>query len=473
MHERETAYPIPTSAPVYHESDPQPLPNGRIYALLDSAFAVFGLALTFWFAGILLLSSFSITWRSLIVLVVFWTFLTYLALPRMHQLFTTLYLPDYFIARTKTEDGLLGDPVNLALRGAEQDIHAAMRRAGWIQADEITFRSSLGIAKSTLTRSSYPEAPVSDLFLFGRRHDFAYQQEVDGSATRRHHVRFWHVPEGWSLPGGDRVDWLASGTYDKGVGLSTLTLQVTHKIDANTDAERDYIIDTVRFIDPECDVEVINQFSPAFHDRNGGGDSIQTDGQLPILIVNDAAQRAEDAGVEFNQEHTDLIGFKSEQLDHHVPPKSLAIVGGILALRLLLITAAAVIMLLPGDIGLDFSEPLKTDTTLKTAEKATEVGPSTMGLELIMLGVGLAILIALYILTVRRHRWARLFFLVVASMTALTGLLDATADHSNLTVFQLTNTGLSILIVLALSSPAVREWVDTIRRRGGDMPVGH
>ena len=37
---------------------------------------------------------------------------------------------------------------------------------------------------ATLARRSYPNAPVSPLVLFGRRHDFCYQQEVAGSPSR-------------------------------------------------------------------------------------------------------------------------------------------------------------------------------------------------------------------------------------------------------------------------------------------------
>ena len=35
--------------------------------------------------------------------------LAYLLLPRIHQILTALYVPDYFIGRTRTSDGLLGD----------------------------------------------------------------------------------------------------------------------------------------------------------------------------------------------------------------------------------------------------------------------------------------------------------------------------------------------------------------------------
>lgn len=160
-----------------------------------------------------------------------------------------------------------------------------------MQADEITLGSAWGIVKSSVLGTSYPEAPVSDLYLFGNRHAFAYQQEVDGNAAQRHHIRFWPTPEGWLLPGGHQVSWLAAGTYDRAVGLSIFTGQVTHKIDANIDKERDYVIDTVRYADPQCGVELIEDFSTAYHHRNGGGDLVHTDGDLPVLDVTGAAQR--------------------------------------------------------------------------------------------------------------------------------------------------------------------------------------
>ena len=178
----------------------------------------------------------------LLLLVVFWVLVAYLVLPRLHRILTQLYLPGYFIGRTRTSDGLLGDPVNLALLGDEAQIHAAMARAGWTRADEVDLASSLRIIGSTLSRRSYPRAPVSPLHLFDRQQDFAYQQEVAGNPSQRHHVRFWRCPEGWRLPGGFPVDWLAAGTYDRSVGLSLITFQVTHKIAEDIDVERDHIV---------------------------------------------------------------------------------------------------------------------------------------------------------------------------------------------------------------------------------------
>ena len=44
------------------------------------------------------------------------------------------------------------------------------------------------------------------------------------------------------LPGGYAADWLAAGTYDRAVGFSLFTFQITHKIEANTDIERDFVV---------------------------------------------------------------------------------------------------------------------------------------------------------------------------------------------------------------------------------------
>ena len=233
-------------------------------------------------------------WPALLLLV-FWIYFTYLLLPRLHRILTRLYLPGYFIGRTRTSDGLLGDPVNLGLLGDEAQVHTVMRAAGWTMADRLDVGSGLNIVQNTLRRRSYPSAPVSPLHLFDRRQDFAYQRQVAGSPAKRHHVRFWRTPEGWLLPGGERVDWLAAGTFDRAVGFSLFTLQITHKIDADTDVERDHIVGTVLGANSWARLRVLADFSTGYHSRNGGGDSIRTDGDLPILDLRAGPSEARSA----------------------------------------------------------------------------------------------------------------------------------------------------------------------------------
>lgn len=249
----------------------------------DRIFFLVGGVAAAWLTYLLLELSFQWGWGQIWFTFVFWAMLAYLVLPRLHSILTRVYVPDYFIGRARTSDGLLGDPVNVALLGSEAQLHHVMRRAGWTIADDVTLASSRRIITSTLLRRSYLEAPVSPLFLFGRQQDFAYQQEVDGTPGKRHHVRFWRCPPGWLLPGGVAADWLAAGTYDRSVGFSLFTLQITHKIDEHTDDERDHIVASISAAEPSADVRVIRDFSTGYHTRNGGGDEIATDGDLPIV----------------------------------------------------------------------------------------------------------------------------------------------------------------------------------------------
>lgn len=389
--------------------------------MASAFFIALALLASLWLTALLLLRptpSF-IAW--LLNLLCFWLVLTYLVLPRAHQLFTVLYVPDYFIGRTHTGDGLLGDPVNLAIDGTEQDIHAAMLRAGWVKADPITIRSSLGIVRSTLLRRPYPAAPVSNLYLFGHPQAFAYQQEVDGNASQRHHVRFWPTPPEWMLPGGVPVGWLAAGTYDRSIGLSSFTLQFTHKIDADTDVERDYIINTVRYADHDTSVRVLPDFTSAYHARNGGGDEVQTDGDLPVLDVTDAAARSPLA--------VPPAPPSTNVADRTLPPLPLLVGGALIGLLFLLNTLWAIF----GD--------------------QTAIADAIVWL----------LLAGAWLLTCMRRRWAWVVLMLIATMTSLLGLTAVTADlmpgQGSLYVI-----ATSVLVVLAVSSEDVREWLSEGRK---------
>ena len=425
-------YPVPTSPPQYGKA-PAKVAGGRrvgVYELFDGIFIVVSLALTLWYAGVLLVHGFSWSPTRMLLLIVFWALVAYLALPRLHQLFTLLYVPDYFIGRSRTSDGLLGDPVNLALDGDEADIHAAMQAAGWTLADEITLRSAWGMVVSAVLKRSYPAAPVSGLYLFGKRHAFAYQQEVDGNPNRRHHVRFWPVPEGWTLPGGGHVDWLAAGTYDRSVGLSAFTLQITHKIDENIDLERDYIVNTVRYADPQVGIHVFKEFSTAYHHRNGGGDRITTDGNLPVLEVDGAARR-----------HPAQVTPQNRTQRHHLPPFQLLLAVGLIGLQAILFGVYW--------WGFDLSDAF------------TDAG---RGLVNVFGALMILVPVVLAGLTIVRVRWAKILLMLFVAFNSVTELTDASvlyqAGFSTVVV-----ASFSVLVLLALTARPVREWVGL--QRGG------
>lgn len=221
--------------------------------------------------------------------ILFWLFTAYIVLPRLNRWLTKLYVPDYFIGRARTGDGLLGDPVNLALDGSEEQIIACMRKAGWTPAEKLTLKASIKMIVASVFGRSYPNAPVSSLYLFGSKQDLAFQREINRNPRKRHHVRFWKTPEGWYLPGGNRTDWLGAATYDKHVGLSLFTGQITHKINADVDKERDFVVDTMQASGLVKSTKIVEHFTTSYHARNGGGDRIHTDGALPFMTLKDTA----------------------------------------------------------------------------------------------------------------------------------------------------------------------------------------
>ena len=159
-----------------------------------------------------------------------------------------------------------------------------MRTAGWTQADPVDFESSWKIVTSTLLRRSYDAAPVSPLFLFERQQDFAYQQEVDGNPGKRHHIRFWKCPDGWKLPGGIAVGLACCRFLRPGRG--TLLLHAAgHPPDQRRRRRRTRPRGAIQCWAPPRpqSVSVIRDFSSGYHSRNGGGDSIRTDGNLPVI----------------------------------------------------------------------------------------------------------------------------------------------------------------------------------------------
>jgi hypothetical protein len=162
---------------------------------------------------------------------------------------------------TITGDGLPGDPVNLVLTGTLQQLRAAFAIAGWSGADRLSLVSSWGMIRAFVFNSPYPMAPFSTLYLFGRGQDVGFQKAIDCSPRKRHHIRFWAL----SLAHADstlgtasfwlnsdrppdvaRVHWVGAGTKDTGFSLTRLTFQITHATDADTNAERDYIIAELR-----------------------------------------------------------------------------------------------------------------------------------------------------------------------------------------------------------------------------------
>lgn len=205
-----------------------------------------------------------------------WLALAYGELPRLwskreHQ---RVRGRDHVVSYTSQD--IPADPINLRIVASESSIRCAFVRDGWTQADRLSLRSSLGIVISVLLRRSYPAAPVSSLYFEDRLQDIAFEKDDGRTAQRRHHVRLWRVGP---------KQWMGAATFDRGVGLSLYTLQVTHHIGANVDDERDRVGVLLERSGGRYLGSQPSYLSPEKWHRNGGGDRYWTDGRIERYAI--------------------------------------------------------------------------------------------------------------------------------------------------------------------------------------------
>ena len=183
---------------------------------------------------------------------------------------------------TYTAAGIPGDPLNVKLIGTKAQLIKAMLAAKWRPADPLSLRSCLEIAEATLFKRPYQDAPVSSLYLFGRKEDLAFEQLVGDDPRHRHHVRFWQTD---NVDDDGRPIWIGSAVYDQRVGLSRTTGQITHITGADVDAERDYLLHRLEQTGDLAERFVVNGFHKLLEGRNGGGDPWHTDGNLGAGVI--------------------------------------------------------------------------------------------------------------------------------------------------------------------------------------------
>ena len=183
---------------------------------------------------------------------------------------------------TQTGDGIPGDPLNVALIGTKHEVMKIMVAAKWYPADPLTLKICLEIAEATVLKRPYDAAPVSNLYLFGRKEDLAFEQPVGDNPRERHHVRFWQT--GKPDPDGRPV-WVGSAIFDQKVGLSRTTGQVTHVTAANVDTERDYLFRDLETTGSLAETSIVDGFHKVKSGRNGGGDPWTTDGRLLVGVI--------------------------------------------------------------------------------------------------------------------------------------------------------------------------------------------
>jgi len=184
--------------------------------------------------------------------------MAYLVIPALFRVFRFFYNPVHLPLYCTTPDGFASDPINIALVGSRHQVILAMEAAGWYLADKKSLFTVIRQVTSAMLQQPYARAPVSTLYLFGRKQDLAFEKEIKGSRGYRHHVRFWaadleltqefqsHVRFWRRFHRPNRKHphaelWVGAASKDIGFAPIRHNAQVTHMIHPDTNSERELI----------------------------------------------------------------------------------------------------------------------------------------------------------------------------------------------------------------------------------------
>jgi len=175
-----------------------------------------------------------------------------------------------------------GDMVNFVLIGSEQQVQSALEAASWHIADTDTKVAALKAVLETYQKKDYLQMPMSQLYLFGRKQDYGYEQtEAYSIVANRHHFRIWKAPCTWN----GQTEWAGAGTHDIGFEKDQRTGKVTHKIDPAVDSERDNIGQTLQKSGKTKTLSYYLPPDPVHDAKNATGGGYHSDGRILVIVV--------------------------------------------------------------------------------------------------------------------------------------------------------------------------------------------
>ena len=186
---------------------------------------------------------------------------------------------------TSNAEGQQGDPVNVVFIGRLEHVRAALIGRHWDVTAPVTRASLLRMVNAFIFGSRYRYAPISELFVFGRPHDLAFQK-ARAVIDERNHMRLWLAPVTYE---GAHV-WLAQISRDAGVKFSgRLWPPTTHVIDPDVDEARFYLLQDLLQGESLSRVGYVSAHHASTPDkphRNAENDPYFTDGLRAVFFVS-------------------------------------------------------------------------------------------------------------------------------------------------------------------------------------------
>jgi hypothetical protein len=197
----------------------------------------------------------------------------------------TAITPAIFAAiprRVQDQQGNLGDMVNFAMIGSQEQVEKAFQNAGWVRVDTSDQEAVVHGLIDTLQHKSYLEVPMSTLYLFNRPQDLSYARADPLTvAAERHHLRVWKSPEAVN----GKTLWVGSSTHDIGFEKDQRNDGITHKIDPEIDKERDFLEQSFAAAGNLLAAAYVTPSQALTTARTATGGSFQSDGRIVVLTL--------------------------------------------------------------------------------------------------------------------------------------------------------------------------------------------
>ncbi len=176
-----------------------------------------------------------------------------------------------------------GDPLNLVIVGSADQILNAYQQAGWSEAKKLGAKSALGTVRAMASDEGYGQAPVSQLYLFDRAEDLAFEKMLN-TFMKRHHLRLWRTT---AATADGREIWLGASTHD--IGLDVHLGVVSHAIDPDLDAERGKVGADLMAGGLVAAEQLVARPNPLSEGKTATGGTWKTDGRLLVIELKTSA----------------------------------------------------------------------------------------------------------------------------------------------------------------------------------------
>jgi hypothetical protein len=181
--------------------------------------------------------------------------------------------------RASGKTGKPGDPLNLIFVGSQAEILNAFEQAGWEIPEQATGGSISRSTRAAIQDVGYGKAPVSDLYLYGKQEQLAFEKMFNTFA-KRHHLRLWQTP---IKTADGRGIWLAASTHD--IGIDVHPGVVSHAIDPQIDLEREKVGADLMVSGAVAEEQLVTRPNPLSQGMTATGGTWSTDGQLRVIVL--------------------------------------------------------------------------------------------------------------------------------------------------------------------------------------------